>query len=669
MRIPDRHPTPLRTRLVALAAAALVAGCPRPAHRLPDGATPAGGATSQVPVHTSTLALAPDQHTLWVVRPDEDMVSVVDVASRRLLHEIALGPAPQADERGDWAPLVAPRTLALSDDGRHAFVTGERSGEIVSIDTRTFQVERRQRVCARPVGVLVRPGHKTLAVTCAADRALLVVDPAQLQVRHRVALPHDLPWAMATDADGIRVHVTHLAGPGVTTVDMDPPAVVRTWEVPEAPRRGHRILAHGKPRACFDVAVRPGPAGQLWVAHELHADDTAQPDLDFESTVFPAFTQLGPDGRTLTSDSRLANAPGTEDGAFGDNVSGPRAVAFTPDGVRALVVTQASEDVLVVNVARGREESLLRPLPGVWPQGIVLSADGRHAYVDERNSGDIAVLALDEDDVRGLSLRVDGPVIPVRTVDRMPAELRRGQRVFSTANDTEIPTTSDHWLACASCHTEGRTDRITFRMLPGPRDVPSLAGGVDGFLLRTADRNHLLQFTHTFRDEMAGTMPPTDDVLRPWLDAMAAFVQHGIPVPPPPATDALRVQHGRMVFERPDVGCTTCHTGPRRTDSGAGNAALDLAGPLRLHDVGTCVTEGAHPDRAHDDVEGHPRHACFFDTPALRGLADSAPYLHDGSAATLRDVLTTRNPGGLHGHTAQLTPGDLEDLVEYLRSL
>jgi hypothetical protein len=43
--------------------------------------------------------------------------------------------------------------------------------------------------------------------------------------------------------------------------------------------------------------------------------------------------------------------------------------------------------------------------------------------------------------------------------------------------------------------------------------------------------------------------------------------------------------------------------------------------------------------------------------------------LHDGSAATLREVLTTANKADRHGHTAQLTPEQIKDLIEYLLSL
>jgi cytochrome c peroxidase len=60
-----------------------------------------------------------------------------------------------------------------------------------------------------------------------------------------------------------------------------------------------------------------------------------------------------------------------------------------------------------------------------------------------------------------------------------------------------------------------------------------------------------------------------------------------------------------------------------------------------------------------------------FDTPSLRGLADSAPYLHDGSAATLDDVvpimLQASAPAGQTAPT--LTADQQRALVEYLRGL
>jgi cytochrome c peroxidase len=55
-----------------------------------------------------------------------------------------------------------------------------------------------------------------------------------------------------------------------------------------------------------------------------------------------------------------------------------------------------------------------------------------------------------------------------------------------------------------------------------------------------------------------------------------------------------------------------------------------------------------------------------LDTPPLVGLADTGPYLHDGSAATLREVLAERNPDDLHGVTSSLTDAEIDALVRYL---
>ena len=63
------------------------------------------------------------------------------------------------------------------------------------------------------------------------------------------------------------------------------------------------------------------------------------------------------------------------------------------------------------------------------------------------------------------------------------------------------------------------------------------------------------------------------------------------------------------------------------------------------------------------------RGATAFDTPTLVELWRTAPYLHDGSAATVREVLIDRNKQDAHGKTSHLKPAEISDLVEYLLSL
>ena len=104
--------------------------------------------------------------------------------------------------------------------------------------------------------------------------------------------------------------------------------------------------------------------------------------------------------------------------------------------------------------------------------------------------------------------------------------------------------------------------------------------------------------------------------------------------------DAIR--RGGYAFQR--WGCSGCHAAPLYTDrqahvSAIGDPALELrqAGPL-------------------------PR----FDTPSLLGVWATAPYFHDGSAATLRDTLFS---AGFHKMGPAMDDREIDDLVAYLRAL
>src|SRR6185369_7930391 len=108
---------------------------------------------------------------------------------------------------------------------------------------------------------------------------------------------------------------------------------------------------------------RPG-SGELWLPHLLLAVNTPQPDLDFQSTVFPTISLVDP--KKMAMDKRLLFAPldiPDAGGSFTDVISGPRAIAFTPDGKLALVANAASEDVMIFDGATGNEVGLVRPLP------------------------------------------------------------------------------------------------------------------------------------------------------------------------------------------------------------------------------------------------------------------------------------------------------------------
>ena len=56
-------------------------------------------------------------------------------------------------------------------------------------------------------------------------------------------------------------------------------------------------------------------------------------------------------------------------------------------------------------------------------------------------------------------------------------------------------------------------------------------------------------------------------------------------------------------------------------------------------------------------------------TPSLLGLARTAPYLHDGSASTLKERLVQGRQSNRHGSTSHLSDADIDDLVAYLQTL
>jgi YVTN family beta-propeller protein len=635
--------------------------------------------------HSSPIAISPDGAHLYVVHPDADSVSILDLATRSIEHEILLGnAAPSVDPTTQrFDPAVSPRALALDSKGTTLYVTGERSGLLYAVDTAQAAVTGTVAVCSEPIGVLVGADDSTVFVACSQDDEIAEIDAASMSVLTTATIPRK-PWALAWAADGRTLLATHLLGPGVSQLATNPLALTTTYAVPDEGPKSDPTEPHGLVRGIYDAVTRPGST-ELWVAHLMLGTDTPQPTLAFDSTVFPTLSIL--DGNAGTQLARLSvQANPGDGGAFGDVVSGPRSMTFSDDGKYAFVVDADSEDLLVVDAVKRIEITVVRPLPGHLPEGVVWHDN--EVYVQERNTEDVVAFKVDESGGTA-SVVADGPAFPSLSADPMPAPLRLGQKLFYSADSDDVATTQDHWVACASCHVEGRSDAVTWLFAQGPRDTPTNAGGMldTGFLFRTADRSQVQDYWKTIDVEQGGDFHP-GGAQQPLLDAIAQYVNYAIPAPVPPSTDtthqiqgaaleSLRAQ-GAGVFAQ--VGCPGCHMGPARTDSGSDNATLDLGGPIvssattggvLLHDVGTCVTSGPWPDVVHDDIDGHPRPSCAFDTPALRGLSDSVPYLHDGSAATLEDVLPSmlRAAAGPGGTPQTLSPADQTALIEYLRSL
>ena len=136
----------------------------------------------------------------------------------------------------------------------------------------------------------------------------------------------------------------------------------------------------------------------------------------------------------------------------------------------------------------------------------------------------------------------------------------------------------------------------------------------------------------------------TPDQVTAKLPALRAY-QHSLPAPKPPAGsfDSAAAGRGRAVFDRT---CASCHVGASGTDNNDG----------KLHAPDETGMDGAYAARTVGKA---------YRTTPLRGLWQHAPYFHDGSAATLAEVVAHYDKV----RRLDLPANQQVDLVAYLKSL
>ena len=134
------------------------------------------------------------------------------------------------------------------------------------------------------------------------------------------------------------------------------------------------------------------------------------------------------------------------------------------------------------------------------------------------------------------------------------------------------------------------------------------------------------------------------DLVGPKLASLRAY-QHSIQAPAPPSGsfDAVTAAEGRGIFNR---SCASCHVGGNNTDNNSG----------KLHAPSETGMDASYAERTANKA---------YRTTPLRGLWQHPPYFHDGSAATLADVVAHYDSFRHLG----LSPSQQRELVEYLKSL
>ena len=125
---------------------------------------------------------------------------------------------------------------------------------------------------------------------------------------------------------------------------------------------------------------------------------------------------------------------------------------------------------------------------------------------------------------------------------------------------------------------------------------------------------------------------------------------------------SARQRRGLRIF-RGKGNCTACHIGPTFTDE-------------EFHNTGVAWRDGELQDEGRFAITGEPNHKGAFKTPTLREVARTAPYMHDGSLASLQDVIDFYSDGGHKNpnrdpeiRPLKLTKEEKTELLAFLKSL
>lgn len=496
-----------------------------------------------------------------------------------------------------------PATLAFATERVYAACSD--TGEVVALDAASGAVVTRRTVGHGAFGILVAG---RVYVTLAHDDALVSLRPDSLAEIDRATTLRE-PRGIALK-DG-RLYVVHQPDASLRVFDPRTLAPLATIEIGQ--------------QAGVAESVTPHPtADRVYVPHQrLNVTNLAR---KFDDTVFPVVSAIDTrDGAPVRREALALDSVDTPVGM-------PLAVAIDSLRGRLHAVNAASDDVSVVDLGSGI--GVGHVVVGQRPRDVALSLDGSRLYTLDQLSNGVTVI-----DATTLAVTATLPLAD----DPRPAAIRLGERIFTTSRPTTIAR--DHWISCASCHLDGGLDGRTWLGTDdGPRNTPTLRSirGTEPFHW-SGTRENTQAFQKTFTGLMAGT-----GLSQAELDALAAFIDSLRPIASPRrAPDGsltATAVAGAAVFR--SAGCVSCHAPPLFTDR-------------LLHDVGTGAPFHDRPAGAGKLPE--PRGGAFK-TPPLRELWLTAPYLHDGRAATLRDAIRS--------HTSSaLTEPQLADLEAFLLQL
>jgi len=592
------------------------------------------------------LKLSPDGQKLFVVCEGSDEVLAVDTRTRKVVARVKVGHKP-------WG-------LALSPDGKVLYVSNEWSDTISEIPAATFQVRRTLKAGWGPVGLTTdRPG-KFLYVANGIGNDVSVIDLTTGKEIKRFRTSR-YPQQVALSRDGRRVYVSNvlpLLGPydrppesEILAIDavrqvvaerIRVPGAIELRQIAEAPDAagGYLIVPCMRPKNLNPLIS----VAQGWVlTHGM-------------AVVKPAASARLTSGRSKVTEVLLDDIDYFFAGGYG--------AAFTPNGRYALVTHSEASAVTVIDTARlarrlrqvpaeelpnrldSAQSFVVRRLPtGEDPRAVAVSPDGHTAYIANRLDDSISVVDL-------AKLRM-GPTIDLGGPKQMTL-MRRGEQLFFSAKYC-----FQGQFACATCHPNSHLDglawnletpqlgrdRVANRTLRGIRETAPYKWNGHNPDLATQCGPRIAKFL--FRSEGFNTQE---------LEALVTYINN-IPLAPnrhlaPDGELSEAQERGKALFYR------------RQTNDGR-------AIPMRDH-CNFCHVPQRHYTNQHNMDVGSATPfdtISAFDTPQLDRVYEDAPYLHNGEALTLEEIWTIFNNYDTHGITSDMSKEQLNDLIEFLKTL
>jgi YVTN family beta-propeller protein len=630
----SRGPEPgIRIALALGAAVAMMLLCATLPHAQAGAPAGAPDGNDQY-LSPSEMAFSQDGRLLYVVCERSDQLLVLNAKDGSILQRIRVGHMP--------------RSAAVSPDGRQVFVTNSWDDTVSVIDATTQTATRTIATGAEPYGVVVDRAGKTLYVANRVSNDVSVIDIATGIERKRLMAGHGASY-LAISADGSRVYCTHVY-PRIgaqRTVPQSEVTVIDTARETVA----ERIPIEGV-AGMFHVAVSSD--GRMGVVAQMRPKNLVPlAHVEHGWAFGHSLTIFGADagGAIEVPLDELEHYYSLQYG-----------VAIAPDKSRIFVTASGSDVVTVIDTkrllafARGRRRPFVNDLSasanyviariavGKNPRGVAMSPDGKRLYVANRMDDSLSAI----DTVSNKSMRtidLGGP----KNING----LRHGEQIFTTSRYA-----FQGQFSCANCHIDSTFDGLTWDLEP------------DGFGKDIVDNRLIEDLSGTEPFKWNGGNPSMAQECGPRTemyfyrsqsytpDDLTDLVDYIYSLPTRPNRFRLpdgqlspAQERGKAIFYRkankfgkaiPEANqCAYCHSGPKHTSQ-------------KSFDVGT----GKWTDRSP-----------IFDTPQLVNIAMTAPYLHDESARSLEEIWTVFNPHDQHGATNDLTKDELNDLIEYLRTL